>query len=50
MGLCDANVLSAPSRALLVPAEMLVTERKRGARYAAGSGGVEEPDRLLRWT
>ena len=40
-----AALLSAPSRALLAPAEMLVTKRKRGFRCAAGSGGMQQPDR-----
>jgi hypothetical protein len=35
----------ALSRALLPPAEMLVIERKRGLACAAGSGGMEQPDR-----
>ena len=38
-------LLPAPSRALLAPAEMLVTKRKRGFRCAAGSGGMQQPDR-----
>jgi hypothetical protein len=38
-------LVSAPSRALLAPAEMLVTKRKRGFRCAAGSGGMQQPDR-----
>jgi hypothetical protein len=37
--------LAALSRALLPPAEMLVIERKRGPACAAGSGGMEQPDR-----
>jgi hypothetical protein len=34
--------LSAPSRALLTPAEMLVVERKRVPYFAAGSGGMQQ--------
>jgi hypothetical protein len=37
---------SAPSRALLMPAEMLVVERKRVPYFAAGSGGMQQSDRL----
>jgi hypothetical protein len=37
--------LSALSGALLTPAQMLVIERKRGFRSAAGSGGMQQPDR-----
>jgi hypothetical protein len=33
---------SAPSRALLTPAEMLVVERKRVPYFAAGSGGMQQ--------
>ena len=39
------GALSARCRALLTPAEMLVIGRKRGSRSAAGSGGMEQPDR-----
>jgi hypothetical protein len=35
---------SAHCRALLAPSEMLVTDRKRGSRGAAGSGGMQQPD------
>jgi hypothetical protein len=35
----------ALSRALLLAAEMLVKKRKRGPACAAGSGGMEQPDR-----
>src|ERR1019366_3775592 len=38
--------LSAPSRVLLTPAEMLVVERKRVPYFAAGSGGMQEPNGL----
>jgi hypothetical protein len=36
---------SALSGAPLTPAQMLVIERKRGFRSAAGSGGMQQPDR-----
>jgi hypothetical protein len=39
------HLLSALSKALLPPAEMLVIERKRGPACAAGSGEMEQPDR-----
>jgi hypothetical protein len=38
-------LVSAPSRTLLAPAEMLVVERKRVPYFAAGSGGMQQPDR-----
>ena len=40
-----SSLLSALSSALLPSAEMLVVERKRGPARAAGSGGMEQPDR-----
>jgi hypothetical protein len=40
--LAEKSLLSAPSRALLTPAEMLVVERKRVPYFAAGSGGMQQ--------
>jgi hypothetical protein len=44
--LAEKSLLSAPSRALLTPAEMLVVERKRVPYFAAGSGGMQQPNGL----
>jgi hypothetical protein len=44
------DLVSAPSRALLTPAEMLVVERKRVPYFAAGSGGMQQTEwPLSRW-
>jgi hypothetical protein len=44
--LSASGSLAAPSRALLTLAEMLVVERKRVRYFAAGSGGMQQPNGL----